>query len=78
MLIDIIQEILEAANLFRSNMHIVSNAMQFNHEKICIGFKEPLIHVFNKNEAVISSTPYANMMGSRKNVVSQMIPNQHS
>ena len=55
---DIIREIMLQANLFSSNMHIVSNMMIFDEENVCVGFKDPLVHVFNKNEANVKGTPY--------------------
>lgn len=50
---DVIEEILGQANLWFENMKMISNLMIFNDEGHCIGFQDPLIHVFNKNEASV-------------------------
>ncbi|KAI7902722.1 pyrimidine 5'-nucleotidase [Cokeromyces recurvatus] len=66
---NIIEELLKQANLFYDNMHIVSNMMVFNEDGICIDFKEPLIHVFNKSEFQLETTPYFKLIEQRKNVI---------
>ncbi|CEP14137.1 hypothetical protein [Parasitella parasitica] len=66
---NIIEEILKQANLFHENMHIVSNMMVFDEKNICVGFKEPLIHVFNKSEFQLETSPYHRMIEERTNVI---------
>ncbi|KAL7750672.1 hypothetical protein RI367_004014 [Sorochytrium milnesiophthora] len=52
---DIIQEILQSSGLLRPHMHVVSNELTYTDDAIT-GFKDPLIHVFNKSEVIIDPT----------------------
>ena len=52
-----------------TNMHIISNKMIFDELGICVGFEDPLIHVFNKNEASLSSKSYHDAIAQRRNVI---------
>ncbi|KAJ3205646.1 5'-nucleotidase, cytosolic III [Clydaea vesicula] len=66
---DIIKEILIQHNFNIPTMHIVSNMMIFDEKGICVGFNEPLVHVFNKNEANIRNTEYFKEIEAKKNVI---------
>ncbi|KAI8051412.1 pyrimidine 5'-nucleotidase [Gilbertella persicaria] len=66
---DIIEAILKQVDLFYDNMHIVSNMMVFDENDICVDFKEPLIHVFNKSEFQLETSPYHKLIEKRGNVV---------
>lgn len=66
---NIIEEILKGANMFYDNMHIVSNMMVFDDKGVCVDFKEPLIHVFNKSEFQLETSPYHKMIEERSNVI---------
>ncbi|KAG2219161.1 hypothetical protein INT45_002352 [Circinella minor] len=66
---DIIDEVLKEHGLMFPNMHTVSNMMEFNENGICIAFKEPLIHVFNKSEFQLEVTPYHKTIEDRTNVI---------
>lgn len=65
-----IEEILKQNQLYGPQTHVISNRMIFSsvekNEKI-IGFKEPIIHVFNKNEfsGVIQSSDTCHSAKSR-------------
>jgi 2-hydroxy-3-keto-5-methylthiopentenyl-1-phosphate phosphatase len=50
---DIIQEIMRKAEMIVGTLHIVSNMMEFNEDGLIVNFKDPLIHILNKNEANI-------------------------
>ena len=47
---DIIQEVLLQANLLTPNVHVISNWMDFDERGVCTKFKDPIVHVMNKNE----------------------------
>jgi 5'-nucleotidase len=66
---DIIKDILRHENLYFENMHTVSNMMVFNDKDVCVDFREPLIHVFNKSEFQLETTPYHAMIEERRNVI---------
>jgi HAD superfamily hydrolase (TIGR01544 family) len=66
---NIIEDILKQASLYYDNMHIVSNMMVFNKEDVCVDFKEPLIHVFNKSEFQLETCDYYKMIEKRTNVI---------
>ncbi|KAF8366238.1 hypothetical protein PRIPAC_84067 [Pristionchus pacificus] len=54
-----------------SNMHIISNMMTYDDKKVVSGFREPLIHTFNKNGKVISKEEvnFFHEMRKRDNVI---------
>ncbi|KAG0743448.1 hypothetical protein G6F33_006887 [Rhizopus arrhizus] len=66
---NIIEVILREVDLFFDNMHIVSNMMVFDEQEICVDFKEPLIHVFNKSEFQLETSPYHALIENRRNVI---------
>lgn len=66
---NIIEQILKKRQLYFDNMHIVSNMMKFNDEDVCIGFNDPLIHVFNKSEFQLETTSYYSLIENRTNVI---------
>uniref|UniRef100_A0A6B2LC94 5'-nucleotidase n=1 Tax=Arcella intermedia TaxID=1963864 RepID=A0A6B2LC94_9EUKA len=54
------------------NVHVVSNRVQTDENGIIVDFKEPLIHVFNKNEMALSHRSTASWFESvshRKNMI---------
>ncbi|KAJ3132134.1 5'-nucleotidase, cytosolic III [Physocladia obscura] len=66
---DVIKEILEQEGLKRNNVHIVSNRMKFDEKDVCIGFEDPMIHTFNKNEAGVHGAPYQAAIDQRPNII---------
>ncbi|KAJ3271642.1 hypothetical protein HDV01_006512 [Terramyces sp. JEL0728] len=64
---DVIEIVLKKAGLLTRDMAIVSNRMEFGQDKI-IGFKEPLIHTLNKNEAAMDKEHY-DKVKDRDNVI---------
>ncbi|ORY36751.1 HAD-superfamily hydrolase [Rhizoclosmatium globosum] len=66
---DVIKEILEQNSLKLPNVHIVSNRMKFDAQDVCVGFEDPLIHTFNKNESGVHGAPYQAAIESRPNVI---------
>lgn len=50
-LADLIEEVLRYESLYLPSMHVISNRMVFDSQtRRVIGFSEPIVHVFNKNE----------------------------
>ncbi|GMR54545.1 hypothetical protein PMAYCL1PPCAC_24740, partial [Pristionchus mayeri] len=54
-----------------ANMHLISNMMTYDEKKVVSGFKEPLIHTFNKNGSVINKEEvnFFHEMRKRDNVI---------
>ncbi|CAO3670016.1 unnamed protein product [Rhizopus stolonifer] len=65
---DIIENVLKREDLYFDTMHIVSNLMVFEND-VCVDFKEPLIHVFNKSEFQLETSPYHALIQKRSNVI---------
>ncbi|CAG5078434.1 Similar to cN-IIIB: 7-methylguanosine phosphate-specific 5'-nucleotidase (Drosophila melanogaster) [Cotesia congregata] len=66
---DVVEAILKLHDVFLNNVKVVSNFLNYKDGKIN-GFKnDQLIHVFNKNENVITDKEYYNSLKGRKNVV---------
>jgi 5'-nucleotidase len=67
---DVIYELLNLEEgYWTSDMAIVSNHMIFDEKDVLIGFKDPLIHVLNKNEAGLPATVHAEKVAHRDNVI---------
>lgn len=67
---DIIEEVLKEANLLTPNLHVIANKVKYcSQTGRCESFYEPLIHVFNKNEAALANTPYFDQAAHRTNVL---------
>lgn len=62
-LADLIDEILTSSGYSPPNLTIVSNEMSFDEGGKLIGFKDPLIHTFNKNEATASDLHTSKIAG---------------
>lgn len=43
--------------------------MIFDEKNICVGFQDPLIHVFNKNEAGVTDNTHYEVIKNRNNVI---------
>jgi 5'-nucleotidase len=65
-LANVIEEILRQNNLLLPHLHIVSNVMLFDETGTVRDFAPPLIHVFNKSEAVL---PDAVEVSRRPNIL---------
>ncbi|GMS92539.1 hypothetical protein PENTCL1PPCAC_14714 [Pristionchus entomophagus] len=54
-----------------SNMHLISNMMTYDDKNAVCGFRDPLIHTFNKNGTVISKAEehFYEQMRARDNVI---------
>jgi len=52
------------------NIYIISNEFEWNTQWKAIRYKKPVIHVFNKDETILSSFPdISNKISDRKNVI---------
>lgn len=52
-----ISQLLDKQNRLYNNIHIISNRMEFDAAGKVIAFKEPVIHVLNKDETVVRDFP---------------------
>lgn len=50
-------------------LHIVSNFVEFDSEGYSVRFNDNLIHIFNKNQVNLLSTPYREELINRPNVI---------
>lgn len=67
---DLVQGLLHKYALDYPNIHVIANLMEFDDDKQLVGFKEPLIHTFNKNESVIpANCQYFEELANRSNVI---------
>ncbi|XP_018016500.1 cytosolic 5'-nucleotidase 3 isoform X2 [Hyalella azteca] len=66
---DILMHILRKFQLYSPNVKIVSNFFKYDYEDCVVGFENETIHMFNKNENVIHSSPYFKNMSGRNNVI---------
>ncbi|GFQ85733.1 7-methylguanosine phosphate-specific 5'-nucleotidase [Trichonephila clavata] len=66
---DVLKEVLCRDNLLYPNVKIIANFMQFDEENKLTGFKNDLIHTFNKNQSSIENHEYFNHVKARNNVI---------
>uniref|UniRef100_A0ACB8EUN2 7-methylguanosine phosphate-specific 5'-nucleotidase n=1 Tax=Sphaerodactylus townsendi TaxID=933632 RepID=A0ACB8EUN2_9SAUR len=66
---DILEEIIHQAGVFHPNVNVVSNYMDFDDCGVLRGFKEPLIHTYNKNNTVLENTDYFQQLCTRTNIL---------
>jgi 5'-nucleotidase len=66
---DLIEGSLKKEGMFHANIHIISNFFDFGYDGKAKGYKSAIIHVFNKNEGQIKSSPYYGQIKNKKNVI---------
>ncbi|KAM6042611.1 7-methylguanosine phosphate-specific 5'-nucleotidase isoform 1-T1 [Theristicus caerulescens] len=66
---DILEEIIRQANVFYSNVNVVSNYMDFDDNGVLTHFKGPLIHTYNKNNSVLQGTEYFQQLSTRTSII---------
>ncbi|NXK44381.1 5NT3B nucleotidase, partial [Chauna torquata] len=66
---DVLEEIIRQANVFYSNVNVVSNYMDFDDSGVLRCFKGPLIHTYNKNNSVLQGTEYFQQLSSRTSII---------
>ena len=68
--IESIHDFLELEGYNMNNIDIISNWFIWDKSGKAIGYKQPLIHTFNKDETTLSSFPdISNKISDRKNVI---------
>ena len=60
---------IEKENLLFDNIKIISNEFIWDDEGYAIEIKEPIIHIFNKDETIISKFPFFDQIKDKKNVI---------
>lgn len=55
--------------LFFDNVYIVANYFVWDKQGNLAGIEKPIIHVFNKDEAILKNFPFYNQVKKRKNVI---------
>ncbi|GIY34325.1 hypothetical protein CDAR_579312 [Caerostris darwini] len=66
---DILEEVLQQNKLMYPNIKIIANFMNFNEKNKLIGFKNDLIHTFNKNQSSVENSDYFGHVKSRNNII---------
>ncbi|NXK83860.1 5NT3B nucleotidase, partial [Amazona guildingii] len=66
---DILEEIIRQANVFHSNISVVSNYMDFDESGVLTRFKGPLIHTYNKNNSVLQGTERFQQLSTRTSII---------
>lgn len=66
---DILEEIIRQMQVFHSNIHIVSNYMDFDDNGFLRGFKGQLIHTYNKNSSVCENSEYFKQLQGKTNIL---------
>lgn len=64
-----IEIFLKKRSLLLNNVYIIANSFYFNSAGYLIGIKEPIIHVYNKDEAIIKHYPFYNKIVDRANII---------
>lgn len=65
----IIEELLKSKGKLNNDIHIISNFFVFNKMGKVIGYRNKIIHTFNKKEVEIKNSSYYNEIKQRKNVI---------
>jgi cytosolic 5'-nucleotidase 3 len=65
----VIKKLLERKKVNFPNISIISNAPIFDSQGNLTGFKQPIIHVFNKNETMLKNFPVYDQIKDRKNII---------
>ena len=66
---NLIEGYLKKENKLTPNIHILSNNFDFNSEGFAKGYKNGIIHVFNKSETKIEDKQYRDLISKRNNVI---------
>ncbi|XP_004707531.1 7-methylguanosine phosphate-specific 5'-nucleotidase isoform X1 [Echinops telfairi] len=66
---DILEEIIRQMKVYHPNIHIVSNYMDFDENGFLQGFKDQLIHTYNKNLSLHENSNYFRQFQDKTNIL---------
>ncbi|CAG9762869.1 unnamed protein product [Ceutorhynchus assimilis] len=66
---DIVQAVLKHRCVYHPNVKVVSNFLKFNPDGTIAGFKDKIIHIFNKNETALENTDFYQELAKRDNAI---------
>ncbi|KAJ8975223.1 hypothetical protein NQ317_014527 [Molorchus minor] len=66
---DTVVSVLKHCNVLLPNVEVVSNFLKYSSDGSIQGFRDRLIHVYNKNEYAIKGTEFYNKILERENVI---------
>ncbi|KAJ8964053.1 hypothetical protein NQ314_005194 [Rhamnusium bicolor] len=66
---DTVMSVLKHCDVLLPNVEVVSNFLKYDSDGCIMGFKDRLIHVYNKNEYAIKGTDFYNQIVDRDNVI---------
>lgn len=66
---DVLEEVIQQAGVYHSNVKVVSNFMDFDDSGVLRGFKGELIHVFNKHDGALKNTEYFSQLKDNSNII---------
>nr|CAH7730319.1 unnamed protein product [Callosobruchus chinensis] len=66
---DCVLAVLKNFNIMLPNVEIISNFLKYDEDGTILGFKDKLIHVFNKNEYAIKGSSFYDKIADRQNVI---------
>nr|XP_023030478.1 7-methylguanosine phosphate-specific 5'-nucleotidase [Leptinotarsa decemlineata] len=66
---DTVVAVLKHCEVLLPNVEVVSNFLKYDNDGKILGFRNDLIHVFNKNEFAIKGTQFYNKVANRNNVI---------
>ncbi|CAH1159801.1 unnamed protein product [Phaedon cochleariae] len=66
---DTVVAVLKHCDVHLSNVEVVSNFLKYDNEGTIVGFKNSIIHTYNKNEFAIKGSDFYSKVADRDNVI---------
>lgn len=66
---EIISMYFKKEDKLHDNVHIISNSFEWDKKGKVLGVKKPIIHILNKDEAILRNSPVFESVKNRKNVL---------
>ncbi|XP_044749086.1 7-methylguanosine phosphate-specific 5'-nucleotidase [Coccinella septempunctata] len=66
---DTVVALLKHNGIYRTNVKVVSNFLDFDKNNVVQGFQGKLIHIYSKNEHALEGTDYFKLISQRNNVI---------